>query len=255
MNEFPERIGKTALVAFATLGSTNAEALVRASQGERGPLWIVASLQTAGRGRRGRAWVSEPGNLFASLLLTNVAPAASTPEICFVAALALHDAVLDCCAGLAPARLTLKWPNDLLLDGGKLAGILVEGSTAANRTTSVIGFGVNCHNHPHNAAQKAIDLRATGFAVEPAEILGALDGAMKRRLAEWDRSRNFAAIRAAWLMRATGLGGAIEVKLSDRTIGGTFEAIDASGCLVLLRSDGVRETIRAGDVFPLAAGG
>ncbi len=76
-----------------------------------------------------------------------------------------------------------------------------------------------------------------------------------RRLAEWDRGRNFAAIRAAWLMRATGLGGAIEVKLSDRTIGGMFEAIDASGCLVLLRSDGVRETIRAGDVFPLAIGG
>ena len=119
---FSARTGRTPVVAFATLGSTNAEALARASLGERGPLWIVAERQTAGRGRRGREWVSEPGNLYASLLLTDVAPAAATPEICFVAALALHDAVLDCCAGLAPARLTLKWPNDLLLDGGKLAG-------------------------------------------------------------------------------------------------------------------------------------
>ncbi len=255
MNEFPQRIGKSPLVAFAELGSTNAEALARASHGERGPLWIVAELQTAGRGRRGRAWVSEPGNLHASLLLTDIAPAASTPEICFVAALALHDAVLDCCAGLAPARLTLKWPNDLLLDGGKLAGILVEGHTAANGTTSVVGFGVNCRNHPQGTALKAIDLFAAGFAVEPMAILAVLDGSMMRRIAEWDRGRNFAAIRAAWLMRATGLGSAIEVKLSDRTIGGTFEAIDTDGCLVLLRPDGVRETIRAGDIFPVASGG
>ena len=159
------------------------------------------------------------------------------------------------CAGLAPARLTLKWPNDLLLDGGKLAGILVEGHTATNGTASVVGFGVNCSNHPQDAVLKAIDLGAAGFAVEPSAVLAALDGAMMRRVAEWDRGRNFASIRAAWLMRATGLGSAIEVKLSDRTIGGTFEAIDASGCLVLLRPDGVRETIRAGDVFPLTSGG
>ena len=254
MNEFPERIGKTPLVAFAALGSTNTEALARAALGERGPFWIAASLQTAGRGRRGRAWVSEPGNLHASLLLTDIALAAATPEICFVAALALHDAVLDCCASLAPARLTLKWPNDLLLDGRKLAGILVEGHTAGNSVVSVVGFGVNCRNHPRDVASKATDLLAAGFAVEPASILAALDGAMMRRLAEWDGGRNFSAIRAAWLMRATGLGSAIEVKLSDRTIDGTFEAIDACGCLVLLRSDGVRETIRAGDVFPLATG-
>jgi BirA family biotin operon repressor/biotin-[acetyl-CoA-carboxylase] ligase len=136
----------------------------------------------------------------------------------------------------------------------KLAGILVEGHTAANGIVSVVGFGVNCRSHPQDGALKAIDLGAAGFAVEPAAILAALDGAMMRRLAEWDGGRNFAAIRAAWLMRATGLGGAIEVKLSDRTIGGTFEAIDGSGCLVLRRADGVRETIHAGDIFPLATG-
>ena len=255
MNGFPERIGRTPVAAFATLGSTNAEALARASLGERGPLWVVALQQTAGRGRRGHEWVSKPGNLYASLLLTDIAPAAATPEICFVAALALHDAVLDCCAGLAPARLTLKWPNDLLLDGGKLAGILVEGSTAVSGTTSVVGFGVNCRHHPQDTALKATDLLTAGFAVEPRVVLAALDGAMMRRLNEWDGGRNFGSIRTAWLLRATGLGGTIEVKLSDRTIGGTFEAIDASGCLVLRRADGVRETIRAGDVFPLASSG
>jgi BirA family biotin operon repressor/biotin-[acetyl-CoA-carboxylase] ligase len=251
--EFPARIGRTPVVAFATLGSTNAEALARAALGERGPLWIVAELQTAGRGRRGRVWVSEAGNLQASLLLTDIAPVAATPEICFVAALALHDAVLDCCAGLAPARLALKWPNDLLLDGKKLAGILVEGRTSGTETAAVIGFGANCQSHPQGGLLSATDLRNAGFSVEPIALLDALDRRVAERLAQWAAGSDFPAIRSAWLLRATGLGSAIEVKLPDRTIGGTFEAIDAAGCLVLLRSDGVRETIRAGDVFPLAA--
>src|SRR5262249_23629392 len=137
---------------------TNAEALAHAAAGERGPLFIVAERQTAGRGRRGRAWASEVGNLYATLLVVDPAPPVASPQVCFVAALALHDAVLDACAGLAPARLKLKWPNDLLLDQAKVAGILVEGMTLAGGEIAVaIGTGVNCVQHPGDTPFPAID--------------------------------------------------------------------------------------------------
>ena len=135
------------LIAYDTLGSTNAEALARGRAGERGPLWITAARQTAGRGRRGNAWVSEPGNLYASLLLTDAAPAAHLPELCFVVALAVRDAL----GGAAPelsSRLKLKWPNDLLLDGAKLAGILIEAESLGGKTITAAGIGVNCVHHP-----------------------------------------------------------------------------------------------------------
>src|SRR5258705_13449048 len=114
------------LVAYAVLGSTNTEALCLASRGERGPVGVTAERQTAGRGRRGRTWISQPGNLYASLLLTAPAPAEHWPQLSFVAALAIHDAVVAVAGDLA-ARLAIKWPNDLLLDGAKFAGILIEG--------------------------------------------------------------------------------------------------------------------------------
>ena len=121
------------LIAYDTLGSTNAEALARARGGERGPLWITAVQQTAGRGRRGKAWVSEPGNFYASLLLTDAAPPAHLPELCFVAALAVRDAVCAAAPRVAP-QIKLKWPNDLLLQGAKLAGILIEAANAAAKS-------------------------------------------------------------------------------------------------------------------------
>jgi BirA family biotin operon repressor/biotin-[acetyl-CoA-carboxylase] ligase len=255
MHGYPERVGTTPVVAFATLTSTNDEALACAERGEPGPLWVVAQQQTAGRGRRGRPWQSQPGNLYASVLLSGVAPAAALPELSFVAGLALHDAVLAACPGLASARLRLKWPNDLCLDGRKLAGILIEGSAGAGRVISVIGFGVNCRAHPGDAAMPATDLAAAGFDVGPSALLVALEAALGRRRSEWRAGENFAATRAAWLDRAAGLGAPIEVRLGDRTLDGTFAAIDAAGCLVLRRPDGAYETIRAGDIFPLSAHG
>lgn len=250
--DFPERAGAIPIVALETVGSTNTEALARARAGEQGPLWIVARMQTAGRGRRGRQWVSEPGNLYASLLLSDAAPPALAAGLCFVAALALHDALLDTAHGLAPDRLRLKWPNDLLLDGQKVAGILVEGTSVDGRNATVVGFGVNCRHHPQDAAYAATDLAAAGFAVTPEMLLMALGARMAARLEEWARGENFAAIRAAWLARASGVGSEIEVRLADRTVPGTFETLDAGGALILARRDGGRETIAAGDIFPLA---
>lgn len=254
MAELPTSAGGIPVVAFETVGSTNAEALSRARAGEMGPLWIVARRQTAGRGRRGRTWISEPGNLYASLVLSDPAPSSAIPGICFVAALALHDAVLDTAHGLAPAQLRLKWPNDLLLDGRKIAGILVEGTSAAGGPAAVVvGFGVNCKHHPANVEYPATDLAAAGFAVSAEMLLAALGSALRERLSEWNRGQNFASIRAAWLARAAGIGAAIEVRLANRMGAGVFETVDESGALVLKHADGSRETIAAGDVFPLTA--
>jgi BirA family transcriptional regulator, biotin operon repressor / biotin---[acetyl-CoA-carboxylase] ligase len=253
MADFPFHAGGIPVVAFETVGSTNAEAIERARSGERGSLWIVAQRQIAGRGRRGRNWVSEPGNLYASLLLSDPAAGNAVSGICFVAALALHDALIESAHGLAPAQLKLKWPNDVLLDGRKLAGILVEGVSLDQGAAAVVGFGVNCGHHPASTEFPATDLQTAGYVIEPASLLSALGRTMNARLAKWRRGENFAAIRAAWLSRAAGIGRAIEVRLADKKVAGTFEAIDPSGALVLLLRDGTRETIAAGDVFPLTA--
>ena len=127
------------LISRDTVGSTNAEALALARAGERGPLWITARAQSAGRGRRGRTWVSEPGNLYASLLLTDPAPPERAAQLAFVAALAVHDAIAATAPALA-SELAFKWPNDVLLGGAKLAGILIEAEGAP--LVVAIGIGV-----------------------------------------------------------------------------------------------------------------
>ena len=240
------------LVAHDVLGSTNAEALNLARQGERGPLWVTAQRQTAGRGRRGRAWISEPGNLHASLLLTAPAPMEHWPQLSFVAALAIHDAVVEVAADLEP-QLAIKWPNDLLLRGAKLAGILIEGQggAAGEAAAVVVGIGVNCASHPTDTDYPATDLAAAG--ISPEMLLGALAVEMQRRLAQWSRGDGFASIRADWLARAAGLGEDVRVRLVDREIAGRFEALDPAGGLVLRLPNGDVTTIAAGDVFVLAA--
>lgn len=233
------------LIARDTIGSTNAEALALAREGDRGPLWVSARSQTAGRGRRGRAWVSEPGNLYASLLLTDPAPLERYPELSFVAALALHDAIGGRIPGLA-SRVVLKWPNDLLIDRNKFAGILVEGEGAS----VAIGIGVNCVHHPAGTEYPATDLAVAGVRATPESLFGPLTAAMTARLAQWNRGSGFATIRAGWLSRAAGLGKPIRVKSGDGEVSGQFETIDDTGRLVLRRADGTMQTVTAGDVFP-----
>ncbi|NVO16469.1 MAG: biotin--[acetyl-CoA-carboxylase] ligase [Rhodoplanes sp.] len=236
-------------VAFDTLDSTNAEALRRALEGEHGPLWITAERQTAGRGRRGRVWASESGNLHASLLLADPAPIPQASQISFVAALAVHDAV----AAVAPAvaaRLTLKWPNDLLCGGKKLAGILVEGETRHGLTV-VVGIGIDCRHHPDDTLYPATDLLAEGADVSAAAMFSALSGAMQARLAEWERSLGFPGIRAAWLARGPAPGTPLKVRFEETETTGLFETIDEHGNLLITGAEGVHR-IAAGDVFPLA---
>src|SRR5690348_13787537 len=152
-------------IAYETLGSTCAEALALARSGERGPLWITARSQSAGRGRRGSHWISPPGNLYATLLLTEPSSPEQAPQLSFVSALALHDAVVAGAPQLGPA-LKVKWPNDLLLGPAKLAGILIEGESDPVFTVA-IGIGVNCAAHPSDVAYPATDLAAEGALVAP----------------------------------------------------------------------------------------
>jgi BirA family transcriptional regulator, biotin operon repressor / biotin---[acetyl-CoA-carboxylase] ligase len=232
------------LITHDTIGSTNAEALRLAREGQAGPLWITARQQTAGRGRRGRTWVSEPGNLYASLLLTSPAQPDRCPELSFVAALALHDAVGGRIPGLSH-RLVLKWPNDLLIDRNKFAGILIEGEGAS----VAIGLGVNCVHHPAATEFPATDLATAGVRTSPEHLFTALSAAMTVRLAQWSRGAGFAAVRADWLDRAAGIGKPVRVKSGDGELSGRFETLDDSGRLVLRRDDGTMQTVAAGDVF------
>jgi BirA family biotin operon repressor/biotin-[acetyl-CoA-carboxylase] ligase len=237
------------LVSHGAVGSTNVEALALARAGEPGPLWVTAERQTAGRGRRGNAWASEPGNLYASLLITDAAPSPLLPELCFVVALAVRDAICAVSPGLAPV-LKLKWPNDLLLDGAKIVGILIEAERVGSATAAVIGIGINCAHHPEGTLYAATDLNAHGAAISPSQMFKSLSAAMVKWLAFWDRGRGFAAVREEWLTHAAGIGSDIVVRLPNRQLAGKFESLDQTGRLMLRLPEGHLEAITAGEVFP-----
>jgi len=251
------------LESLGTTGSTNAEARSRAQQGDRGPLWITAAAQTQGRGRQGRNWISPPGNLYASLLLRDPSPFEHAPQLAFVAALALRDAIALEAKTLAP-QLKFKWPNDLLLDGRKCAGILIEGEATPDREakkhfTVIIGIGINCSNHPSTGDGKtgfpATDLRAHGAAMTPEQLFARLSATMCRRIAQWDRGRGFPVIVDNWLSHTRGIGEPISVRNGEVEMRGRFVGLDQSGRLMLEVGDGGIKTISAGDVFPFTVSG
>jgi BirA family biotin operon repressor/biotin-[acetyl-CoA-carboxylase] ligase len=231
---------------YETLGSTNAEALARARAGERGPLWISAQSQSAGRGRRGAHWVSPAGNLHATLLLSEPSPPAQAPQLSFVAALAVHDAIVACAPQVGP-DLKVKWPNDLLVERAKVAGILIEGESDPAFAVA-IGIGVNCANHPDGTDYPAADLAGLGALLVPDALLEELAGEMQKRLAQWKGGLGFSSIRADWLKRAAGLGETLQVRLPERELLGRFEGLDDSGRL-MLEQNGEITAVTAGEVF------
>jgi BirA family biotin operon repressor/biotin-[acetyl-CoA-carboxylase] ligase len=233
---------------YDTLGSTNAEALALARAGERGPLWVTAKTQTAGRGRRGKAWASAPGNLYATLLLTEPSAPEFAPQLSFVAGLALWDALL-CFGPMLFRMMFLKWPNDLLIGGSKIAGILIEGESDPKFSVA-IGIGVNCAVHPAGTAFPATDLGYLGIRVTPMRLLVVLSTMLDARLGQWQRGKGFAATRADWLDHAYGLGRDILVRLPERELSGRFEGLDDAGHLLLRGADGVT-TVPAGEVYGL----
>lgn len=239
------------LLRYDRLASTNDEAKRLARGGAEDGTVVWAREQNAGRGRRGRAWVGLPGNLFISFILRPDCPPAQASQLGFVAALGLADAV----AANAPdgADLCCKWPNDVLLNGRKFAGILLESEARASETLDwlVLGVGVNVAEHPGAADYPTTSLRDEDCAVADA---GAMLEAFVRDFAVWRerwRDEGFAPIRAAWLQRATGLGGPITVRLDRERIEGRFLGLEADGALALETNAGTRR-IAAGDVFPVS---
>lgn len=235
-------------VVFEEIDSTNEEARRRAVAGERGPLWIMARAQTAGRGRRGREWVSPSGNLMATLLLAPGCPAADAARLSFVAALSVHDALS---LWVAPERIRLKWPNDTLLDGRKVSGILLETASsgdAASLAWLAVGIGINLAEAPTIAHYPATCVKDHAPPPNPEAALEALATAWERHFGTW-KAQGFAPIREAWLARAAGIGDPIEVRLASETLRGTFTTIDAEGALELLLPDGQRKLVSAGEVF------
>ncbi len=219
----------------------------RARTGDPGRLWITATRQSGGRGRNGRVWTSEPGNLFASLLLIDPAPPARAAEFGFVTSLALAFALRQI-LGDDPA-VKIKWPNDILYDGAKLAGILLESVALPHGFACVAGIGVNCGSHPEGTLYPATDLDAAARrAITPDVVLESLARAMARQLDVWSKGAGFAAIRAEWLALAAGVGAPIRVARSNETIEGVFQTIDDTGRLILAQGSAER-AIDAGDVF------
>ncbi len=222
--------------------------MTRAKEGDPGQLWVVADTQTEGRGRNGRVWLSPRGNLHTSLLLINPAPPHRAAELGFVAGVATAHAVREILCG--DRRVTIKWPNDVVHDGAKLCGILLESANLPDgRFACVAGVGVNCRMHPANTRYKATNLSAiAGQPVAPARVFARLSATMSHWLDVWAAGAGFEAIRAEWLALAAGLGRWISVARHLQTIEGTFQTIDATGRLILEQASG-QVAIEAGDVF------
>jgi len=231
------------------VASTNVECMERARAGDAGGLWITAARQTGGRGRRGRVWISEPGNLYSSLLLIDPAPWECMASLPLAVTLAAHQAI----TAVLPDRtadLRIKWPNDLLINGCKTAGILIEAEQLSDgRRAVVIGCGVNIAHHPDAGLYPATCLTKQGSAATPQDLFAHLVVSMSETLAKWDQGRGLAGIRDAWIERADGIGKPVTVNLPDRQLNGVFDGIDGEGRLMLALPDGQKQMIASGDVF------
>lgn len=243
------------LLAFDTIGSTNEEAAARGRAGETGPLWIVSPHQSGGRGRRGGSWQTPSGNLAASLLLTIDVPPAVAATLGFVAGLALAQALDRCCGrdgldvGSGVGGFLLKWPNDVLVDGAKLSGILLETEQRADLSRFlVMGIGVNTAHAPQGVPYPATSLAALGYHVETGTLFRALSAEWVALMDLWAGGRGFPAIRQRWLQRAAGLGRDIRVQTGRESLCGTFETLDDTGRLAIRLDDGATRLVTAGDV-------
>ncbi len=245
------------LMAYDQAGSTNAEAMAAARRGERGPAWFVTTEQTAGRGRRQRAWIAPRGNLASSVLeAMDIAPAvAATMSFAFGLA---HERALQRVSVEANLRLAgadrlnylLKWPNDILVRGRKLCGLLVEAETVTDGGLAVVaGIGTNIIAAPEGTPTPATSLAALGVHVSAEELFAAQSDAWVEFRGIWDSGRGFGEIRKLWLERAYGVGEPVAIQTGAAPLEGTFDTIDEAGCLIVRTADGRRVPVTAGEVF------
>jgi BirA family biotin operon repressor/biotin-[acetyl-CoA-carboxylase] ligase len=226
----------TEILEIDEVDSTNAEALRRAAGGERGPVWISAKRQIAGRGRAGRSWQMEAGNLAATLLLSPGCAPDKLYQLSLIAGVAIHDAVapLHSRANAAPdTRPRLKWPNDILAGTAKLGGILIESTIFGNTTVAAIGIGVNIAAAPRIDGRATAALADWGVAVDRRTLIEAIDARLLAWLDVWQAGAGFGSIRAAWLDRAGPAGEPMTVNVGNETVRGTFAGMDETGALLV----------------------
>lgn len=235
--------------ALQDVGSTNSECLARARAGDPGNLWITAARQASGRGRRGRAWASEPGNLYASLLLIDPAPIDRIASLPLAVAVGVHAAIQSVMPpGVEPVQV--KWPNDILIGRKKTCGILMEGESLSDgRHALVIGIGINIRHKPDDTSYAVTRLQDHGCFVAPDELFAHLYREVAVVIDVWDEGRGIAELSRRWLELACGVGEQITVNLPDRSLTGKFGGIGADGLLLLHLGDGRILPIAAGDVF------
>ncbi|WP_417515225.1 biotin--[acetyl-CoA-carboxylase] ligase [Minwuia sp.] len=234
-------------IALKDTGSTNDEARSRIADVAEHAFVVTAERQLQGRGRRGRDWISPPGNLYASFAFDPARPVGELPELSFVAALAVCDMARDYVPD--PGAVRCKWPNDVLIDGAKLSGILLEtAAMEAGRLAVIVGIGVNIASKPADTPYPAVALGdlVDGIAVET--VLAGLSGHLRDWVAVW-QSEGFQAIRKAWLARADGMGEPVVARLPDREVHGIFAGLAEDGALVLETGGGDVVRIAAADVF------
>ncbi len=233
---------------YDQIGSTNTYGLQKAREGHPGNLWVRSDIQLSGRGRRGRAWTSEAGNLFASLLMRMDSHNEKIVQLPFVAALALGEAIERATGAHNLAQL--KWPNDVLIDGQKVSGILLESETGPKGELCLVcGFGVNVSHHPDLGDYAVTDLRSMGYMCDPGQVFDALSQSFAKWLETWKAASGFEEIRSAWLKRAVGRGKPIRVRLSNEEFSGVFVDIDHMGRLIVKLDHGGERLVTAGDVF------
>ena len=236
------------VVRFAELDSTNAEARRRAEEGEEGPVWLTADRQTAGRGRRGRAWSTEAGNLAATVLFTTDQPPAKAAQLSFVAAIAVCEVVRSY---VGEKRAGVKWPNDVLVGTDKVSGILVEsGRRPDGRMWCAVGIGINLAHHPKDTERPATHVGAhlEGDPPDPGDALLKLIMHFRGWVEVWEE-QGFDAIREAWTERAYNLGRPATVRLPNETFEGVIEGLDVDGAMRLRLANGTIRRVTAGDVF------
>ncbi len=220
----------------------------RAVTGERGPLWITARVQTRGRGRSGRSWASAGDSLAATLLFAPACAMTALPHVSLVAGVAAHDAIAGALPTASRASCRLKWPNDVLIAGAKVSGILVESTILGAGPIVAIGTGINVRQVPSLDDRAVAALAAHGATADVAVVGRSLAHALAHWIAVWAAGNNFAAVREAWLARAGAAGEPMSVNAGGERIAGRFAGLDADGGLLLDDQSGVRRKFSFGDV-------
>lgn len=249
------------LNGYDSIGSTSTEAARAAQLGDAGDVWFCALKQTEGRGRRGRVWETASGNLAASLLVVPDCDPAVSATLGFVAGVAMNRALrqvvpgavvkqgIDGADGQGGSRIALKWPNDVLADGAKLSGILLEAQRRPDGGMAiVIGMGVNIVAAPEGLPYPATSLRALGYDISAETVFAALSDAWVDTVEIWNSGRGIPDVLSLWREAAAGIGAEVAVQRDGEVVRGVFETIDEAGRLIVRANDNRRIAITAGDV-------